>query len=349
MRDLENPIRLKLDPWATSSLLQKAIRRGEIALAQHAAQELYRYRGKAIWRRLINIAFEDVGIADPALVAEVTFLASNEKARSILGQEQALIDDLCRRLADAPKDRSADYLFCSALKSGRGRAEQRRLATHTTAELIAIAADGAQPLLTRAAAGLLGCSEKGALVSGPLLDELFAALNKLSPSPLHDAVTLAADKRLHSFLLMVPLLWSSFSLGGAQGGTIRDPVTRNRVYGGIPLYAFDKHTAVGKQAISQFAGQNEEVKEALATWVPAEKRQGAALMAAFYTDAIPVARRFDWTEAHGLYQLGLEADMAAAGVSVSAIPPLLKTFRKNLQGLDRLREDLLRKSARRAQ
>ena len=107
---------LKLDPWATSSLLHKAIRRGEAELAQAAATSFYRYRGQAIWRRLLNIAFEDVGIADPDLVAEIAWLATNKRARSAIGDDSTIIQDFVAKLAACPKDRSTDYLICATLK-----------------------------------------------------------------------------------------------------------------------------------------------------------------------------------------------------------------------------------------
>jgi replication-associated recombination protein RarA len=50
------------DPWVVSSLLQKSIRRGEGELAQRAAFTFFHLKGAAVWRRLMVIAFEDVGI-----------------------------------------------------------------------------------------------------------------------------------------------------------------------------------------------------------------------------------------------------------------------------------------------
>ena len=54
---------LPIDPWLASSLLQKAIRRGEADVAARAALTLFRLRRAAIWRRFMVIAFEDVGAA----------------------------------------------------------------------------------------------------------------------------------------------------------------------------------------------------------------------------------------------------------------------------------------------
>jgi hypothetical protein len=52
-----------VDPWVASSLLQKAIRRGDADLAERAAITLHRLRGRSIWRRFLVIAFEDIGVA----------------------------------------------------------------------------------------------------------------------------------------------------------------------------------------------------------------------------------------------------------------------------------------------
>jgi hypothetical protein len=71
------PPTLAIDPWVASSLLQKAIRRGDVDLAERAAFTLSRYRGQGIWRRLVVIAFEDVGVGSvDALLQTVKSLAS---------------------------------------------------------------------------------------------------------------------------------------------------------------------------------------------------------------------------------------------------------------------------------
>src|SRR5438105_12366516 len=101
---------LKLGPWTGSSLLQKSIRRGETELAQEAAMLLYRYRGTAVWRRLITIVIEDVGIAGLDLVSEVVRLGTDKALRAVLGSEAELLADLTAKLAAAPKDRGSDYL-----------------------------------------------------------------------------------------------------------------------------------------------------------------------------------------------------------------------------------------------
>jgi replication-associated recombination protein RarA len=101
---------LRCSRWIASSALQKAIRRGDIALAQHAAFALHRENGPATWRRLIAIAFEDIGPADVDVVLETVAVATSPDGHGVSGKEPVLCS-IVSRLASAPKDRSADYLM----------------------------------------------------------------------------------------------------------------------------------------------------------------------------------------------------------------------------------------------
>jgi len=73
------------DPWVISSLLQKSIRRGETEIAQRAALTLLNFRGSAIWRRFILIAFEDVGIGSIDAIATVVSASSDAALRKTWG------------------------------------------------------------------------------------------------------------------------------------------------------------------------------------------------------------------------------------------------------------------------
>lgn len=327
--------RLRLDPWATSSLLQKAIRRSNTLLALQAARELFRYRGKGVFRRLVNIAFEDVGIAAPELVAEVTFFAFHSDARAALDSDLSIIEDLTSRLANAPKDRSTDYLFCYATKTTEGQAEQAALGRLHPFELLEIAADPGKPLLQRAAAVLVTCAHRDKLLKEPLM-RLLGELERQSPGSIHGAVQLAAKHGLGSYIAMAPLLWSAFSQSASSEITYRH-VLPTMMINGIPSYTFDKHTAVGQRAIAQFARENRAVREALAEHISQTCRTEVALMAAFYTDAMPVRRRLIWSQSDRLQQMGMVADMVSAGCPYEAIPAITQCVWDNLADLDRLR------------
>lgn len=69
--------RLPCDPWVASSLLQKSIRRDLPQLAAQAAAEYAISRGRDVWRRLVTIAYEDVGCGDLDLVNRLVALATD--------------------------------------------------------------------------------------------------------------------------------------------------------------------------------------------------------------------------------------------------------------------------------
>jgi hypothetical protein len=101
------------DPWVVSSLLQKSIRRGERELAKRAAFTFFHHKGAAVWRRLMVIAFEDIGIGSIDALTTTIAAAGDSAWRKNHGGDLKLAVYLAGLLAEAPKDRSADYL-CDA-------------------------------------------------------------------------------------------------------------------------------------------------------------------------------------------------------------------------------------------
>jgi hypothetical protein len=333
----------KLDPWSASSLLQKAIRRGEVGLAQRAAQTLYRFRGASIFRRLATIAVEDIGIGDIGLLQEIVRIGTNKALRSVLGSDADLLDDLCGRMAEATKDRSADYLICAATKLDTARRERAQLEKLPTADLISVATDPSVPLIRRAVATLIACTTvwNSDVIDRPKIVEQFLDAFQIKFLPLHDAVQRLADKRAHPFCLMLPLIWSRFWHDGGEFSVVRDMLPEADFVGGVPLHTFDKHTALGKAAIATFSRENRQVAAVLEEWVPdASRRSSVAEIAAFYCDASPVKNRLDWTSGRVLQFIGLRADMLSVGCDIEGIDPILAAARDNLPHLNELRRKL---------
>jgi hypothetical protein len=331
--------RLKIDPWAASSLLQKAIRRGEAELAKEAAAILHRHRGVAVFRRLCMIAFEDIGIGDIDLLQDVTRFATDKTLREILGPDGELIDSLCSRMAQATKDRSADYLYCAATKLETAIAEQSELRDLPMDRLLGIASNEELPLTRRAVAALLMCTDSGR--TGPLLNlgrvSKFLDTFAVKPVPLHDAVLQIARARAHPFCLMLPLIWSRWWRVADKVQIADDEIPDCDTIDGIPLYTFDKHTSLGKRAIARFARENNLVADALRNWVPARSAVDVAEIAAFYADAAPVVRRLQWATGSLLSQMGLVADMTGAGCRFAGVRAVAQCVSENLADLNRFR------------
>jgi hypothetical protein len=109
----------------------------------------------------------------------------------------------------------------------------------------------------------------------------------------------------------------------------------------MPLYALDKHTRLGREAIWRLAYENDSVRTCLARFVPAGQRRSAAYVAAFYVDAAPVAKRSMWDQSEALEAFGIERDLIHAGVPAEGIQPLLEAMRANLEHLNELRAQIL--------
>ena len=103
------------------------------------------------------------------------------------------------------------------------------------------------------------------------------------------------------------------------------------------MYALDKHTRIGLEAIRNLVKHNYEIRECLERYVAPTQRNGAAYMAAFYADAAPLVSKLSWDGGDQLEAMGTEADLLKVGVPQEGIEPLLQLFRENVQQLNEIR------------
>ncbi len=119
------------------------------------------------------------------------------------------------------------------------------------------------------------------------------------------ATGLAATKIRDPITLMVPLIWAAANEDPASE-IISPDVPRSSVMDGVPMYAFDKHTRIGREAIRDLIKYNFAIRECLNRFVVPAQRNDAAYMAAFYADAAPLARKLVWRGADELESLGTD-------------------------------------------
>lgn len=327
------------DQWITVSLLQKAIRRGEAETAQRAAFTVLGQKGSAIWRRFMVIAFEDVGAASPDAIALTVAAATDPVWRKANGGNEHVAVQLARILAEASKSRSAEHLITSAQHHpSLARSRLLRAAGKLTDHLDTVG-DGKLSLAERAlavwcASGIGRAADMRRKVDLPELLEKFRRLGV--PDELVTATGIAAQKTREPITLMVPLIWLAANECGVSTIT-KSKVPPSTVIDGVPMYALDKHTRLGREAIRRFATENDEVRAVLARYVPASRRNEAAYMAAFYADAAPLAIKLVWKCADALEALVTETDLLLSGVPPDGFAPLLATFRNNLGHLNEVR------------
>lgn len=342
-RQGDTPSLLECDHWLASSILQKAIRRGDADLATRAALTLFAARGTTIWRRFMVIAFEDVGAGCIESVGDTVTLGTDKDARAAAGSDEEVAVCLARRLAQAPKDRSSDYLICSARNHFSLEDARDLIGSRSVADRIAMVLDPELPLPVRAtaawyASGIEWTGEKR--VGRGDLSGLINAFRMLGvPDRFAAATRLAALRTREPITLMVPLIWLA-AFGGEYPEVLEELSPLPRMLGEIPSYAFDKHTRIGKRAITLLARENEAVRSCLEQHVPEFRHRETVWVAAFYADATPIRRRLVWDQSRSLEALGMENDLMREGVPQAGVLPLVEAIRANLDHLNVIRQRL---------
>jgi hypothetical protein len=203
--------------------------------------------------------------------------------------------------------------------------------------------DQALGLPQRAVATLsaLGIGVRGDISRGTGgLEALLTAFRELKvPEELVAATGIAAARTREPITAMVPLIW--LAARNSENRVCDCAVPSLVKADDVPLYALDKHTRLGREAIWRFACENDPVQACLARLVPPRQRRSAAYVAAFYVDAAPVAKRLIWDQSEALEAFGIERDLLHAGVSAEGIQPLLEVMRVNLGHLNELRAQVL--------
>lgn len=110
------------DLYEVMSALQKTIRRGDRDAALYWASELYlsEYESHA-WRRLLIIASEDVGLADPLVFVQIRLLYDTWLERKKEGDAKLYFTDAVLRLVSAAKCRITDSATIVFFEGERSR------------------------------------------------------------------------------------------------------------------------------------------------------------------------------------------------------------------------------------
>lgn len=326
------------DPWLASSLLQKAIRRSETELAEQAAASLLRLRGSATWRRFLVIAVEDVGIASVEAMTEVAAICSDREFRGRFSSDDDAARYLARVLASAPKDRSADLLMSTVRHHPAFQTTRNQIEALGPNERLDWIASPSRSLYEKSTAVW---PANGVRYTAHELSSLLAVFGDLgAPQGLIEIIAKAESRTREPFCALLPLLWL-VAPPELLSKSVASPLPSARMVGGLPLWTLDFHTRAGRAAVQRFARENEDIRQALKESVSHSRRTEAAHLGAFYADAAPCTLSLDWPLKAEIERLGMEADFAHAGVPPERVGPLLAAFRRNLDHLNDIRENVL--------
>jgi len=296
----------------------------------------------ALWRRLISIACEDVGAADIEKLVETIAVATSPRWRS-QHDEKAILAGVVRRLAEAPKDRSAD-LAMLAVRNHDSLGATREICRQATLDRrLQLITDPHASLLDRAVATWfssgLDFRYERIVGQGDLgrLGEIYRALG--ISDELSEAAITAGRRTREPFTILVPLVWLEIQRSGG-GVIVASPIQESPVVDGMLLCAIDEHTRTGKQAINRLIAEDAGLRRRLSQFVPKSRWSTAAQHAAFYVDGAAVTPRFEWMQSSYLEQLGIESDLGSAKVPREGVRPLLETMQQCLGRLNEIRRDV---------
>ena len=191
---------LPCDRWVAMSALQKAIRRGQVETAKRAVRTLL-VTGKveAVWKRLLIIGFEDIGLGSLDALLMVCALASEKAIRAEYESELAALDAVVIELCQAPKDRSADLLYSIAKFDPALSGFRSMLDGKSDAERLGLLAQRSLSLYERAALVLHIVNARGKVTAGTVT-EVLASLGGVAPEGVRSGSATSGSSVTHDKL-----------------------------------------------------------------------------------------------------------------------------------------------------
>lgn len=244
------------DRWILASGLQKSCRRGSERLAASFALSLAHHDRRMLWRRLLVIAFEDIGPANPELVQEAVTIFKFPVMRRELGDTAAAVH-LARKMAASVKSRYLTEMLFFADRSKEAASTRKCVEKAGNRKLLNMMLDpDRQPyergLAIWALAGSKSYPAQGFQRAGDI--ELAAeALRQLpAPSDLTEgSVAVMRDMR-HPLPLFMPLAWEVFEQQKLHLRVQHERPLSSEEFEGVPAFSIDPlYTRVGGSALRQ--------------------------------------------------------------------------------------------------
>lgn len=269
---------LPIDRYVAASLMQKAIRRGEVEWASDGAFTLLQMDSRYLWRRLIITLFEDVGLHDARLAWRV--LASRQHCLKLGTEAWPIVQLIVSEMATSPKSQAGNHaLHLASADAGKARAVDL-LVDRPLAEAIRWITDSPRPLpeLVHAIWTLSGMKLGG--IASPIQHPEasgaagWAAFDRIVSDGEIRALARAGAQAGASILAVSTALAAPVGYIGLNGyPSVPDAMPPASLIGGVPSWAFDMYTRVGKQALALASKTCSNVRAVLQRDnVPAPKR-----------------------------------------------------------------------------
>lgn len=290
------------DPYIAKSLLQKSIRRGDTCNALWAAGTLLQANERSFWKRLCIIALEDIGVANPTLVAQVLLLEKDRALRNHLGGPQHVGPALVSALCSSPKDRSTDDLIDAIATAPEYDWLKAEVADSSPEELFEMIRSTISPIQTRAIAAVHLTIGFDAFPTDANTHAWYQVLDELPEDVLCPSYKVTASLGLQrTRSIMAPLLALISRDTPHQPNFADDKFPACTDLMGLPSWVLDGHTRLGLQSFRMYLKRSVRMSGFLQRWSTRAVSPAKAVAGlVFRTESAQLARRLDWDTAQEL-------------------------------------------------
>ncbi|TXN41542.1 hypothetical protein FV232_04640 [Methylobacterium sp. WL30] len=340
--------------WRVSSAWQKSIRRGYVAQACLYARTYVSLDLEAFWRRLPVIAIEDIGIANPTLVFAIMWIAGKKAKRASLATEMQWADRLTALMAQSVKDRTCcDLVVCAESDPDLAGFRARAFSSDKPGGLSVYVRDPENYLVKRLIAlWALGGTKRyrggGDLPEKQAGHDLeFDAYLTEQPFP-HRWMAMQGGNKTQDAM---PLAWGLLHANAVAAGDTclveGKPMLHLKIHEtalpshtmihGLPSYALDMHTGLGKKALGFMAAKCNPIRQFLEydcgiTDYEAKRDTLGGIM--FRVDSALLDRRLEFSDSEAVYDLCETARWRYRGIPIEMLDKARELATANLPWLD---------------
>lgn len=253
------PQPLDCDRWIARSALQKTIRRGEVELAQRALANLFTHDPATVWRHLIIICVEDVGVANVDLLVQIVAAKRDKMWRRQMGGDWHVMASLVRLMAESNHCQAACDLLLKVMNDPTLDQAKADVLDSDTEQWTSVIADMDKAVEERAVGALAmgGCLAEGQTGADPGgVFDVMAEMGHFS----HVVETSRAAWKIsrNPMCLLLPLVWQMFTHDDRHRIS-SDPMPAIHMIGDVPGYALDQFTRTGNQISRAYLNEDEEL------------------------------------------------------------------------------------------
>lgn len=285
--------------WIALSVLQKAIRRGDALQALRAASYLHRLDYRILWRRLVVIGWEDIGLGNPDLCFTTTAAAGSKRWREANGGDWAYAAYLTTAMCRSIKDRTTDDLMMIALHDPLYETQRNAYYDLQFGSLLEIVHNTDARLATRIIAawylaGTQSYSFEGLRRRKGDVQRYFASIDpELCPEHVTSLCRIGVSRSRTVLPVFVPTFWRNYEQADLLP-FVADAEILDHSLADIPRYAFDGFTRSGRRYLKRIARAHSGLRDFLAQVAPPPERDELVREMYFRIESSLCDKRLDW-------------------------------------------------------